>query len=580
MKGSYLKPNYSKGMNETYYAPTKDLTVDYLRDENITSLNNFIRYGSYSHGRDHVLTKNKSIADILLLSDAQCTILINFIELCRLNKDIIYNKSQDYEDDLFNKFLVSIQNAPNNLPMYFSANNLDEEIFYYQLIRDILKWIISYNEFCKYNGYNKLYTIGIGDITTFNGYLKEIADIMSEYLIKVRLVYPFDLEKDEQDKGRKMNKEDMKEKIRREVIDEISHEVMERMGCDHHKPPHHHHHHKPAHKKHTYDFEKSGFNVPTLLKYNLEEHHKRGYEQINKQLSGNMIYCDPSALALIPKMDDYDILYLPETYANTKEHLVFTGLKNILIVGHNFDMNYTMEFNDSSAYIQNMTFKKFNYDGSEEVPVETAVTLTGESTIRFEDCIFEDYDLAISVPNEDSYSKADIEFVDSICHNCMQGIETDSPLFVKMFRATFSNITRNALKVTHSNNNKTVITINDSKFIKCGTDEELVDDTAIRLINNKISSRVGITAAYIIDSIFVDNIVDVTIGANEEDITNVDIRTQYNIGLDKIVNLSEKKQEDPDDSDVDGDISNLDESGNIIDTVDNDSTEDFSVVHL
>ena len=585
--GDYIN-GYDYGLSEKDLIG-KDLTIDYLRDENITSLNNFIRYGSYSHGRDHVLTKNKSIADILLLSDSQVVILVNFIELCRLNKDLIYNSVEDYNDDLFNKFLVSIQLAPNNLPMYFNYNNLDEEVFYYQLIRSLLKWIISYQSFCSLNGYNKLYTIGISDVTTFNGKLKEIADIMSEYLIKVKLVYPFDLEKKEVKK--EMTKDEIKEMIKKEVEEERNREKD--------KCPHDSHHHKkpyiPAHKKHNYDFEHSGFNCPTLIKMRFDEHegHHHGREQVNKALTGNMIYCDESAINLIKKMDDYDFLYLPKMVhpEKTREHLVFTDLHNITIVGANTEMYYSMEFVDTSARIQNLTI---DYDNVTEDASEVAIKLSGESFISVEDCVYNNFEKVVDVPNEDSYSKADINFIDTTCYNCKYGICADSPLAVKTFRSNFVNIEGIAIKVVHSNNNKTIVSINDTKFFNCGgkveeevivdNGNELIDGTnneeedstttfivgevvdstddenepcAIRLINNKISARVGITAAYIIDSIFVNNKADVIVGSMHQDITNVDLKTQNNIGLNTIINLSEK--EVVDDDSTDSEIGNNDD---------------------
>ena len=588
--GEYIN-GYDYGLSEKELIG-KDLTIDYLRNENITSLNNFIRYGSYSHGRDHVLTKNKSIADILLLSDSQVVILVNFIELCRLNKDLIYNSVEDYNDDLFNKFLVSIQLAPNNLPMYFNYNNLDEEVFYYQLIRSLLKWIISYQSFCSLNGYNKLYTIGISDVTTFNGKLKEIADIMSEYLIKVKLVYPFDLEKKEVKK--EMTKDEIKEMIKREVEEERKRGKEDCCPHDsHHKKPY-----IPAHKKHNYDFEHSGFNCPTLIKMRFDEHesHHHGREQVNKALTGNMIYCDESAINLIKKMDDYDFLYLPKMVhpEKTKEHLVFSNLHNITIVGANTEMYYTMEFEDTSVRIQNLTI---DFDKKAEEPVKTAIKLSGESFVSVEDCVYNNFEKVIDVPNDDSYSKADINFIDSICYNCFYGIVADSPLAVRTFRASFVNDKGIAIKVVHSNNNKTIVTINDTKFYNCGDkpEEEIVVDNgnelldnvssddndnstpenptysigevvddeddndenepcAIRLINNKISSRVGITAAYIIDSIFVNNKADIIVGSMHQDITNVDLKTQNNIGLNTIINLSEK--EVVDDGATDSEIGN------------------------
>ena len=534
---------FSRGVHETPLQPN-DITIDYLRDENIASLNNFIRYGSYAHGRDHRLTKNKSIADILFLSDDQCTILLNFIELCRLNKDLIYGCPTQYEDDLFNKFLVSIQNAPNNLPMYFKVNNLDEEIFYYQLIRSLLKWIVQYTAYCKNNGFNKLYTIGITDITTFNGKLQDISDIMSEYLIKVKLVYPFDLDKNDERKVQPMSKE--------KLIDEITREVMDKIHDEHDRHCHKDDierrcQYKFTHFKHHYQFYDSNFNVPTLI--------KRG--QCHKEGS---VYCDVEIQNLIDKMNDDDILFLPCGTPTTYEPLIFSHLKNIIIVGENDSSQTTTEditkqiksfrfvFDDSTVLLHNLYLDGSAIDGTDTV----AITVEGASTVTIEDCVITNYYRGVSASNSDGYSKAIVEAIDST-FNCIDfNIYTDSPLGVTTRGCNFLKPAHASIYVTHCNNNRTVVDIKNNNFLNNDsvshtktTEDTDLPQCAIRLINNKISSRVGITAAYITENVFINQPIDVAIGILYDEITNVDIRAEKNIGLYNIQNYAIEVEPQP-----------------------------------
>ena len=221
------------------------------------SLNNFLRYGRYEQGRYHQDLKNKSLADILRLSDKEVNTLINFMQMCRLNKIVLLsnnkykpphpnhhhhgchdhkhhfkheccrkcrhrfpencrkcelieqeeaekenNKQEEvidkaviksykrlYKDDLFFKLLACLNGRPVNLPMFFNSLDLDEDFFYYGLIKDMYRWFIIYLQYCKDHGVNDLYTPCVMDLSKFNADIKTIQNKTKKYIINMKILY-------------------------------------------------------------------------------------------------------------------------------------------------------------------------------------------------------------------------------------------------------------------------------------------------------------------------------------------------------------------------------------------------------
>jgi hypothetical protein len=180
--------NFSRGIEY------KNLSKDISNHQNQVSLNNFIMYGIYSPKHNHIANKNKSISEVLELSQFETTILVNFIQIYNLNIDILKEKIEDLEEDnSFNdsylKILVSLNNSPVELPMYFELSNSNEEIFYSELIEAIFTWINSYLVYCENYGVSEIQTLGLYDLIKFNGKLTQLKDKIAKYLYIAHVIY-------------------------------------------------------------------------------------------------------------------------------------------------------------------------------------------------------------------------------------------------------------------------------------------------------------------------------------------------------------------------------------------------------
>ena len=310
--------------------PKKEDFPNIVRRDNTSSLNNFLRYGETGP-----LThpKNKSLAEILFLTDAQCLVLVNFIELYKINKTLIERENViNTKDSALTRLLMTVTYSPSRLPVFFLKNNVDEEIFYYLLVKEIHRLLSNYFEFCKINGVERLEKVNIEDIVYFNGILREIFVKVSDQLTKVRLTHILD--------------EDELMKIDSSIYPYFETNIYEEMMKD--------------------DYP-SRFSIPTIIR-NLK----------------SITISNENIEELFLQIQDNDIIYLPNMEDNSiyNTNFIINDKKNIKIVSNKATISGSFYLTN----VENCEFVNIKFE-SEESNYQP-ILVNGSNNFKFYKCDF------------------------------------------------------------------------------------------------------------------------------------------------------------------------------------------------
>ena len=468
---------------------------DLVRQDNTASLSNFIRYGTYDSIRDHRYSKNKSMKDILLLSDMEIVTLTNFIQLCKKNKIILSGRNlSEKMDFIFDKFIATIQLSPLYLPLYYRINNENEELFYYKLFKGIYSWIVFYDSFCVEHGYFNLDVADLKDIDSFNTTLNNIGHKMRTYLTQIGLL--FHIEPDKIENHEFEIKYSDKPEIKRNIL------------------------HKKYHCKCE---DRTVYTIPTIIK------------------KDKSVISNSNLTELLSLLEDQDTVYLPKC---NKEILSgsykFENLNYIRIIGEDCDFYGNFLFEDCICIINNINFK---VDSTLESPIkEFAIESDYKTKLRIEDCMFSDFDVAIKSIKEENFTELIVD--DCLFNNVSQyGMQLDSLEKLTVKNSTFTNNSKNgteevsysSILFTHNSRNNTDIYFHNCNFIANGNN---LDSCALKLVNNYDEARLGISSACVEDCKFLSNHIDLVIGEGNNELTNVNIKYLNNIGLNNIKNNS------------------------------------------